>query len=293
MQNIIGLPNFGNSCYFNSIMQLLKPIHDYISNKTNNIEDLLPYYESYYNQDKLLEMYVKIMKKLNSNGEQQDAGEALLDIIDKLNDKYKFFNTIYNNVIRCNNCKVFRLSERNDNNTILSTTELNFLKEDITFKRLLSCLLKSEINNEQSLINLFREDNKCKCLTNNLTIQMVLVDLPEILLINIGRYNNLTNIKNTSNLTISRYLQITTPKNLNDKLLNLDNTDINNEYELYGIILHLGNSMNSGHYIAYTKNYYTNKWYSCNDYSINELEELDINSDILKKNSYILLYMKV
>ena len=44
----------------------------------------------------------------------------------------------------------------------------------------------------------------------------------------------------------------------------------------------------SGHYLAYCKNYYAQKWYCFNDNSVNEINE----KDVINKQTIIVLYQK-
>jgi uncharacterized UBP type Zn finger protein len=39
----------------------------------------------------------------------------------------------------------------------------------------------------------------------------------------------------------------------------------NEIYSLYGILTHRGNSLNSGHYLAYVKDFLSNSWVLFND----------------------------
>ena len=42
-------------------------------------------------------------------------------------------------------------------------------------------------------------------------------------------------------------------------------------YDLYGVVIHVGSSTNSGHYFSYCKNMQNGSWYECNDSSISGL----------------------
>ena len=59
-------------------------------------------------------------------------------------------------------------------------------------------------------------------------------------------------------------------------------------YELIGTINHYGSSSKSGHYLAYCKNYYDQKWYCFNDNSVKEINE----KDVINKQTIIVLYQK-
>jgi len=60
-------------------------------------------------------------------------------------------------------------------------------------------------------------------------------------------------------------------------------------YELYGVVIHEGNSTNSGHYFSYCKNMINNRWYECNDEHIGAMTN---ESQVLNKEAYLLFYQK-
>ena len=82
--------------------------------------------------------------------------------------------------------------------------------------------------------------------------------------------------------------------NFEEKLLfehTLDNDIVKHNYDLVSIIVHLGETPNSGHYICYSKR--NNNWYEFNDsivikYNFNELKK----SEQLTKNGYMFFYQK-
>lgn len=58
------------------------------------------------------------------------------------------------------------------------------------------------------------------------------------------------------------------------------------QYELFRVIIHLGESGSTGHYITYCLNKENNKWYNFNDSKVNICKE----EDIYKGSPYLLLY---
>ena len=67
-----------------------------------------------------------------------------------------------------------------------------------------------------------------------------------------------------------------------------DNEDI--EYELIGIISHLGDSSMSGHFIAICKNPVDKKWYKFNDAIVSESSCELVSDDNLNNIPYVLFY---
>ena len=70
-------------------------------------------------------------------------------------------------------------------------------------------------------------------------------------------------------------------------LLNLSSYVPNNTFELFGVLIHEGFSLNSGHYFSYIKGF-DDKWYLMNDSMVSAVNE----STALSQKPYILFYRK-
>lgn len=68
--------------------------------------------------------------------------------------------------------------------------------------------------------------------------------------------------------------------------LNVPDGDSSFLYDLVGVIVHEGRSINSGHYTAYCFNTYTDSWINCNDARMANVKE----EDVLRAQAYILFY---
>jgi ubiquitin C-terminal hydrolase len=62
-------------------------------------------------------------------------------------------------------------------------------------------------------------------------------------------------------------------------------------YDLYGVIHHSGD-LQGGHYIAYTKNAITDKWYLFDDDNVLHIDEDKIEDKINNSGAYVLIYKK-
>ena len=121
--------------------------------------------------------------------------------------------------------------------------------------------------------------NEASQLKENVTKKIVYWSLPNILVIDIKRFNN----KNNKNQSL-----ITFP---------LDNFDLSKyvigykseeyQYELYGICNHSGSAF-GGHYTAFVKNA-NSKWYHYNDTYVTEVPSLE---DLVTPKAYCLFYRK-
>lgn len=298
---IKGLPNIGNSCYFNAFIQICNPlIDDLIKNNINRVEQstnnllnvVYLFYNKYFMTDNIMDEYINMYKALNikknfSFKTQQDSSEMILLITDLLKDNKltkSLVSVEFNQVIQCNNCLSYKICAKQIESMLISNTLMTSNNSVITFKEFLgNSLLKNNFIPAPS------DEFKCKCNEKTPTIRTVLISLPTYLYINVGRYdNNLRKIKKT--LEIPDNLTITTPINIDDILSKKNNDKINNTYQLTGIVVHIGSVLNSGHYVAYIKK--DTDWYYCDDLTVSKCD-IQNKIDLIKQNCTVLLYKKI
>ena len=148
-------------------------------------------------------------------------------------------------------------------------------------------------NNEVNLYDCFDYDRKtnemngdnamycnyCK-ITCNSSMITNLVTGPEILIIilNRGKGNEFKiKINFSLDLDLSNYME-------------LENNGC--KYELFGVITHIGESGMGGHFIAYCKEYWNNKWLKFNDAIVNFVS--DFKSEVIDfAMPYLLFYKKI
>ncbi|CAF2949822.1 unnamed protein product [Rotaria sp. Silwood2] len=65
-------------------------------------------------------------------------------------------------------------------------------------------------------------------------------------------------------------------------------TEEQKSYQLFAIVIHVGDDMKDGHYICYVKNEFTNEWYEANDDSF---RKIDFVFD-KEKSVYLLCYVR-
>ena len=128
------------------------------------------------------------------------------------------------------------------------------------------------------------EENKwyCpKCKEHQLAEKkMEIFTCPEILILHLKRFKNNSKLGNTVNFPIEgldmgkyiTYNEIETKDNI---------------YDLFAVANHFG-GLHGGHYIAYCKNNFENKWYEFNDSYVSEIDE----NKIVSKSAYVLFYKK-
>ena len=214
----------------------------------------------------------------NNNNNNNNNNVDVNDYIKMMNDNFKneyselvdlFYGACYNEItcIETNNI----LSKRFQPFFILnlSIPEKNNITLDDCFEYHLKY---EELRDENAWLN---EKTNTKV---NIKKRDVLWKLPEIFIIHLKRWNykgqkNQNNIQFNLEYDFSKYIS------------NPDNN--NNNYELYSISNHQGNS-SGGHYTAFVKNA-NNKWYHFNDTKVNEVND----KNIITNQAYCLFYRKI
>ncbi len=106
---------------------------------------------------------------------------------------------------------------------------------------------------------------------------------PNYLIIQLKRFkisNNKLNKKNDTFVEFPLY-------NLNLEKYIIGPDKLNAIYDIYGVIYHLGNGINTGHYLAICKN--NNEWICYNDINVRIFED---EKKMIDKNAYLLFYKK-
>jgi ubiquitin carboxyl-terminal hydrolase 8 len=143
---------------------------------------------------------------------------------------------------------------------------------------------------EFSKTELLQDDNKYKCehckQESNAEKKMYIWDLPELLIIQLKRFNNMGRATRKNGETIKFPFENLT---FEDNYHQYRSRDY--KYSLYGVVYHMGN-LHGGHYISYTKNPMNNKWYRFNDDSVHHIPDESIEQELVNSGSYILFYKK-
>ena len=271
-----GIPNCGNSCFMNSVFQMLYSINNFrdkildYNKKSKNIEEIKKIFtllnkNNKIKQKNIIISYEKLYKLFTNENlyKQQDAAEFLMKIL-ILFEKEENIKKIFTfNIIRNSFCLKIKTNKK-------------IQEEEKTDKNFNILLLDIKENSIQKNIEFFEKPeqvNLSRCSKSETSYITNLIEIPEnnnYLIINLKRYNN--------------------NRTFNNKFIEINhNIEINeNKYFLIGTIFKSG-SANSGHYVYCTyKNGKINFTYNDNKVYDHEHSSMELN-----KNAYILLYKKI
>ena len=289
----VPLTNLGNTCYLNSILQVLFQLNTFVSFDTwinhllvvdklscaDNLQ-LLAFYKFLYlckipsiTEGDLAD-FTHILEKINpffKIGIQRDAHEALILLLESfskicylpiLNNDTSFvpefmdafFYGIYRIQFNCKFCK--------DNNICYENFYHISIQPDTDIS---ACFVHYQMDNKTITCS------KCASLSSQ-NVTVTFHETPNILMILVNRFS------------VSRIHS--RPRKNNQSFQIHDNIKLGLiSYSLLGFIEHHGTYINSGHYICYTK--CKNKWYHCNDKYIKETNLLTMS-----KYVYLMFYVK-
>lgn len=310
---IFGIVNVGNTCYMNSIVQLLfniKPLSDTLL-RTNTDNMILQNYKKIlqYRKNNTSKKIVKLENFCNQifqdtyfeRGQQHDAHEFLYVILDIIHEQIK------NNVIitydNYNDNKIHRDCETEwkkfckDNYSVVIPTFYGQIRVEKTCVCQYTSIVREQVcgitlqvkhgNMENALHEYFSNsiinDYKCeKCEQVQDIVQKKSIEiLPDFMIVQLNRFTGHGYHKNnqifgfSQSINIGNYVESTFAAN-------------NIKYELDAIICHYG-SIISGHYNVILK--HQGKWFYVDDEIVHKMRHT-INNNIIR-NAYLLVYKRV
>lgn len=261
----VGIINPGNRCYLLSLLQCLSQVNGFdIPNFDFN--QLRQYDESIKLSKKFLHFISDLFEERYSTSKQQDPSELFRSLVRIIgNEKFKITVNVYNSN-----------SYKPDKN--VRTDELPFIDLEIP----------SEKHSSEKIITVYD-------LYNNYFVERErgdyykIVNTSDYLVLTLGIFNKykfindqITPIKSDMKVKINEILDLT----------------FNGIYEITGIVLHRGNTINSGHYISILQE--NGFYYIYNDDNVfGPFKNLDIalqypfKDDVISFDPYMLFYKRV
>lgn len=313
----IGLKNLGNSCYMNSVLQVLAHTDDFKKYFLNNDFDegskplscalknfLKEYFENtdnnYFAPEKLHNAIKQQYKtQLHhemkfANGHQHDPQEFLTIFLDSLETENNEWNNIFKGKETIfDTCKDCKDESQKENEIIfwclgikdddLEKIESHEMEEDCC-NCCDCCCVYYKTALEKLLDNYKKEEeiesNCVGCKNNTKKGRITKISfLPKYLILQFKIYNH-----------HSVFIKI--PKELNLKKYCTEQNNVNFDYTLYGIVRHHGNKF-SGHYTAAIKE--GNDWYICDDKTVEKVIKPSLDDGICSRRlsppgTYLLFY---
>ena len=269
-----------NTCYINSIIQVLVHIYPFVNElilvndkRTNNqflvsFKNVLrelsnPVDINYEELDNLVNKncveplpFLSNFGKINSLSIAEDAYETLLALFEELSSLVpNIINDIF--LIKC----VHNTKKIGSNYTLKEEMNFNILEiiaaTNSSLEEQISLLRQPEIFQNEENISYSKE--------------VIFTNLPLILIISIGRYKNENGIlmKNSCLFPINNSISLCC---FNDDVEHLI------DYELFAVIVHLGDGLDSGHYISFIASFNEDDdkhavWHEFNDKEVYHVSE--------------------
>lgn len=294
-----GLENCGNTCYLNSALQMLSYVPEFVEELKNSTDEkrktFYSLFEDLYrsnrsnntvNPESKLEIFNDIFSNLKN---QQDVQEFMLGIFNTFNMTVDYFNFTERSTITCSN-----------NNTSDKYGILNMLHLEISGKDIGESITHNEFptNIEEDLEVCGENGMKGKALFKSLSHFMN--DSNKYILIHLKRFDftEYIPIKIKKSVEINQVIdlypmaQIHPDKKANNKM-SRDYSFPDLKYELYGSILHTGDTPSSGHY-RFLRTLDKSNGILYNDSLVTEIPDYRNDTNIeLNQNSYVLIYKRV
>ena len=322
----VGLNNLGNTCYMNSSLQILKNIfaltkyilqetkinNGYIINeyrnllynlilKTNNsidateFKNALSKYNDYFSghqQKDCIMCIISILSALNNDLKRKKIEPY--NIIYNNDEEEKKFNDAYNKIIKRKNSIIFdifygflKISYKCSNEEC-GYKKIVFQSFNYLDMSIFDIEQNKKINNLKECIKYYERETisefKCQC-GSEIKMKNTIYKLPKVLIINFNRVYNQYHLNH-----LVEYPEFIYSDDFKEKPTLLNNSDLNNqkEYSLNGIIIHYG-SADSGHKIAFCKNFFIDNWLYFDDTKKYKIKY--VTKDILnRKDAFLLIY---
>ena len=287
-----GFNNLGQTCYFNSIVQILlhcSLFRNIIENVPQSVLSVAVVRElrllfnqmtamsslSHVTTSQCFEAVMKIPEcegaQMNKN-KQEDAAIFFLILIEYLRQKYEPLADIFEGFLRSNVvCQSCSLSyTKTDSFKILSLSfpESNFQQDSYDLCKLLDDFVKPEIISGYFC---------AQCDAHKLAEKALsILSTPKVLVVQLKRFQGLQKIRNYVRFPTQLRLKYFCSGNENHQY-----------YRINAVLLHIGQTLEQGHYISFINE--GEKWFECNDIAIREVCWETVSS----QEVYLLFYVRL
>ena len=288
-----GLWNLGNSCYFNSVVQCLYhcltfrsaietvssevlhvPVVNQLQILFGDMTAVSPFPYITPTECLTAAMNIPLCKRAGMivNGPQQDASEFLVHLLTHFEEKCRPLSNIFAGKLvstrTCQHCfYTFRKNE---------PFKLYSLQMDLPTTNAIHpidlYMLMDHFHRTEDL-----PDSHCEhCNTHNSKKKLSIITLPRILVIHLSRFRGLQKM--------DEYVRFNAQISIE---YNIQNNDYNTQYQLTGIVVHIGASIAVGHYVAYVRA--GEMWFKMNDSKVRTVTW----STVKRQKAYLLFFEQI
>ena len=204
------------------------------------------------------------------NGPQQDAAEFLGHLLQHLHEEFRSLSDIFDGqFVSTHTCQYCSHSYRTNQPFKLYTLQMDLPPpQRFDIYKLMDHFHRKTILHDYPCTH---------CDTLNSTVKKInIIALPKLLVIHLSRFRGLQKIK--------KYVRF--PEQASIKY-GIDGDEYNKQYRIMGIVVHIGASIQGGHYVSYVHG--GEKWFKMDDHIVSTVRWQTVR----RKKAYMLFYEQI